>query len=139
MKSVGTLGSLIALTIGSTIAAALGCSSVVPATLTQRVYEPIDRDAGIFLIARQHRAEIIESLEDAGIQLSRGTGDMAYALEVRLGDVRARTRCGTVQNVSYQLMGAGQRLLVIKGRGPTGRCELNIFDDMSRELAANLN
>ena len=40
-------------------------------------------------------------------------------------------------NVVYILDGRGGHLMVIKGRGLTGACVPNIFDDMSQKLATS--
>jgi hypothetical protein len=129
--------------IGFILVAALAlqfaCTTPVPATVTNRAGFPLDREAAIFVIAEQQRDVIVASLDRAGVLLATDFRDMRYALEVKLGDNRGRTDCGTIHNVSYVLTGFGQRLMVIKGRGLTGSCDPSIFDDMSRELAANLN
>jgi hypothetical protein len=117
----------------------LACSSFVPATVTRRAAFPLDRESPVFVIAERQRDAIVDSLERAGVQVAPDFSNMRYALEVKLGGNRGRTGCGTIHNVSYVLTGLGQRLLVIKGRGETGTCNPSIFDEMSRELAANMN
>lgn len=115
------------------------CTSTVPASITKRAYAAIDPDAAIFVIASQQREAIVASLEKAGARLSPDPEGMDYALDVQLGQNRAIKNCGSVHNVSYSLTRAGRRLMVIKGRGATGTCDPNIFDDMSRELVANMH
>jgi hypothetical protein len=43
--------------------------------------------------------------------------------------------CGGTHNVIYTLEGNGQQLMEIKGRGLTGDCIPNVFDDMSQMLS----
>ena len=117
----------------------VGCSSFVPATVARREPLPIDRNAGILVIAKHQREAVMESLEAAGLNVTTDFKDVGYALEVRFGSRRGRRRCGTIRNVSYQLSGFGRRLLVIKGRGTIRHCEPDILEDMSRELAENMN
>jgi len=121
------------------LALQLACNAFVPATVTRRAGFPLDRESPVFVIADRQRDAIVASLERAGVRVAPDFSSMRYALEVRLGSNRGQTGCGTIHNVSYVLTGYGQRLMVIKGRGETGICNPGIFDDMSRELAANLN
>lgn len=115
------------------------CSSTVPPTATKRAPIPLDRNAGVYVVAQQQREAIIDSLWNAGIEIATDLGSMGYGLDVRLGSSRGNRPCGSVHNVVYTLSNAGRRLLVIKGRGATGTCDPNIFDEMSRELFLNLN
>jgi hypothetical protein len=43
-----------------------------------------------------------------------------------------------VNNVRYDLKSGRQVILIMKGRGLTGSCPDNVFDDMSRKLATYL-
>jgi hypothetical protein len=117
----------------------VACASSIPATVTRRAMTPIDRDASVFVVAERQRPAVVASLERAGIQVVEEFSRMDYALEVRVGSNRLSRECGSIHNVSYVLTGFGQNLLVIKGRGATGTCDPSIFDDMSRELASNMN
>ena len=116
----------------------LACASTVPATVTQRSGLPIDAEAPVFVFADRERDAVVTSLEKAGVRVAPRFEDMVYALEVRLGNPRGSDSCGATQNVSFALIRAGHRLLVIKGRGATGNCDPHVFDDMSRVLAANM-
>ena len=116
----------------------VACSSTSPATVTRRAHIPLDPEKGIFVVAHEQRDTIIASLEKAQIRIATDLESMGYALDVRLGSPRGSRECGSVHNVVYTLSDRGQKLLVIKGRGPTGDCDPNIFDDMSEELAINL-
>jgi len=112
------------------------CATRVPATITRTSLVPIQPGTRIYVIAQSQSQRIVKSLVDAGSEVSdRWTGE-GYSLTVSIGSSRARRSCGTVNNISYVLNGDGQRLMVLKGRGATGSCEPNVFDDMSRMFAA---
>ncbi len=115
------------------------CVANVAPTITNRAPIRLDPNGGIYVVAREQREQIVESLQNAGITLASDLGSMSYALEVRLGSGRGAQACGYTNNVAYILTAAGQRLMEIKGRGPTGSCDPSIFDEMSRELYSNLN
>jgi len=112
------------------------CSSHVPATVTLTPPMPIKKDLTIFVLAQRQRERIVQSLRDAGLVVSDEWDNTGYSLTVRVGSNRGSAECGGTNNVDYTLSGAGQRLMVIKGRGRTGSCDPNIFDDMSRKLAS---
>jgi hypothetical protein len=95
----------------------------------------IKKGAPIFVVAQRQRARIAQSLLDAGLNVSDEWATDGYSLNVAVGNNRGTRECGTVSNVTYVLSGSGMRLMVIKGRGATGSCVPNIFDDMSRKLA----
>ena len=64
--------------------------------------------------------------------MNKGT----YTLIAKVGSKRGSSEpCGTTNNVVYDLRSGSGRVLVIKGRGRTGTCKPNIFDDMSQKLA----
>lgn len=125
--------------VALTLLLLMACAANVPPTITSRAPVRLDPNGGVYVVAKEQREEIVESLQDAGITLASDLGSMSYALEVRLGSGRGTAACGYTNNVAYILTAAGQRLMVIKGRGPTGSCEPSIFDEMSRELYSNLN
>ena len=112
------------------------CTSTVPATVTRGPMGPVTTNPRIFVSARNQSERIVQSLRDAGFTVKEGFRDIDYTLEVRIGDSRARRECGSVNNVIYILNQSGQQLIIIKGRGLTGSCSPNIFDDMSRKLAS---
>ena len=114
------------------------CSTRIPATITRRSPIALMADPRILLITNRQPQRITESLEMAGLRVfSKGRAD--YTLVVVVGNNRSGSGCGTVRNVAYTLSSNGMRELVtIKGRGATGRCEPNIFDDMSRKLVAQM-
>ena len=131
MRSTIALLSLLVLSLGLVSA----CASPVPATVTWTARVPIKTGASIYVLAQRQRERIVKSLVDAGLEVSDEWTGAGYSLEVSVGSSRASRPCGRVNNVAYTLSGDGQRLMVIKGRGGTGSCEPNVFDDLSRTLA----
>jgi hypothetical protein len=123
------------LTIAVTFVATAACTTKVAPTVTLKPAAPILRSEGIYVIAALQRDRIIESLRKAGLNSTDSPNSAGYVLEVRQGNNRASKSCGTVNNISYVLSVASSRMMVIKGRGASGTCEPNIFDDMSRQLA----
>jgi hypothetical protein len=113
-----------------------GCASIVPATVTSQPRVPIKKGANIFVVARAQRERIVESLVDAGLNVSDEWVVDGYSLTVSVGRWRGGSGCRGVSNVAYVLNGGGRMLMVIKGRGQTDHCEPNVFDDMSRMFAA---
>jgi len=122
---------LIAVSIGSLGA----CTSRVPARVTYGPSLPLDKDAEIFVMANSQRERIVQSLTDAGWNCSETWTANGYLLTVSVGNRRIPRSCGSVNNVAYMLNGAGHRIMVIKGRGRTGSCEPNVFDDLSGLLS----
>jgi hypothetical protein len=112
------------------------CTSTVPATVTRGPLGPVMTNPRIFVSAANQSVRIVRSLRDAGFTVKEGFRDVDYTLEVRIGDSRASRECGSVNNVIYILNQSGQQFMIIKGRGLTGSCSPNVFDDMSRKLAA---
>jgi len=112
------------------------CSSTVPATVTMQPQAPLDPEARVFVSAVRQRGRIVESLRDAGVELTDDVRAADYQLQVKVGSTRSRRECGTVNNVSYVLTQGRGRLLIIKGRGPTGNCTPSTFDDLSGKLAS---
>ena len=111
------------------------CTSVVPATVTYGPSMAITGEPVISLVARRQLARAELSLRDAGLDPTGDWGDTSYRLDVKVGRTRSSRECGTTNNVIYILSKKGQRVLVIKGRGMTGSCSPNVFDDMSEKLA----
>jgi hypothetical protein len=114
----------------------MGCTTPVPPTVTQPPLEPLSADAEIFVVAVRQNEQVKQSLRDAGFRLGdRSSGD-GYRLVVKVGRGRGNQGCGSINNVSYSLYQGSTRMMVMKGRGPTGACKPSIFDDMSRELGS---
>ncbi len=119
------------------IALTSSCSSRVPPAVTMGPPTQLSRDAKIFVQAPRQMERIVQSLRDAGFETITEWSGNDYSLQVKVGSNRTSQACGAVNNVAYVLWGQNQRLMAIKGRGPTGSCADNIFDDLSRELAAH--
>ena len=116
----------------------LACTTTVPATVTWSGRFPLDKAGGVWLVATRQRKAILASLQKAGIKIATEYQSVSYSLDVRIGRGRGGRRCGPVNNVAYVLNGPGELLMVIKGRGVTGSCIPNVFDDMSRMLADSM-
>ena len=114
----------------------MACSSLVPATVTQAPTVILSKEQTMLLSAGRQRPRIAQSLRDAGVTVVAETSNANYSLHVDVGRHRSNRSCGAMNNVRYMLLQAGVRLIVIKGRGWTGSCSPNIFDDMSRTLAS---
>ncbi len=112
-----------------------GCASTVPATVTMRPASPLEANATIYLKTRVRLRRIALSLRDAGLTPTNQVEGAGYTLDVRVGSGRGSSDCGRVSNVAYILTRAGSRVMAIKGRGRTGSCTPNVFDDMSQKLA----
>ncbi len=112
------------------------CSSVVPPTVTWGPVAAITGEPTVSLKANRQLPRIQQSLRSAGLATGVGPADAEYALQVKVGKSRRTKPCGTLHNVVYLLRGQAGRVLVIKGRGLTGTCSPNIFDDMSQTLAS---
>ena len=110
------------------------CTSV-PATVTYGPSMAITGEPVISLAARKQHTRIELSLRDAGLDPTGDWSGTSYGLEVKVGRTRGSRDCGTTNNVVYILNRGGMRVLVIKGRGMTGSCSPNVFDDMSQKLA----
>ena len=113
------------------------CSSRVPPAVTMGPPTLFSEDAKLIVRAPRQLGRIVQSLHDAGFETTTEWSGNDYSLDVKVGSNRSRQACGTINNVAYVLSGRNQRLMVIKGRGPTGSCADNIFDDLSRELASH--
>ena len=131
---------VLAVLIASQLALLPGCTTPVPATVTLRPSIPLKADPVIFLQAKAQWERIAESLRDAGLRTTNQFSDADYALDVRVGRSRVNKPCGGLSNVAYIVnSSAGGRMMVIKGRGGTGTCSPNVFDDMSQTLASFAN
>jgi hypothetical protein len=112
-----------------------GCTSAVPPTVTRAPTTPLKANPAIFLQATVQRPRIAESLRNAGIRVADSFGEADYILNVNVGRRRRNQACGGSSNIAYVVDDRNSHLMVIKGRGLTGTCAPNVFDDMSRKLA----
>ena len=125
------LGLLLMLALSS------ACSTAVPATVTWGPQPPISGEPRITLTSSPRNDRVAQSIKDAGLQIATSGSRTDYFLQVNVGRSRGSRDCGTVNNVAYILNGTAGRVLVLKGRGPTGSCSPNIFDDMRRLLGSH--
>jgi len=137
MKRVPISLTLVSLVLAIPLGLMSACASEVPPTVTMSPVAPIIRSEGIYIIAAQMRDPVKESLIQAGLKPVDRPATSGYALEVRVGKSRSSGDCGSVRNVAYILTAARSRVMVIKGRGPTGSCPENIFNGMSKALASH--
>ena len=126
----------LAVAIAAQVALGFGCTSPVPPTVTRTPMAPLKENPAVFLQASVQRPRIAESLRNAGIRLAESFAEADYILNVNVGRRRATQTCGGISNIAYILDGRGRHLMVMKGRGLTGACAPNIFDDMSKKLAS---
>jgi hypothetical protein len=124
--------------IAAQVVLGFGCTSPVPPTVTRTPRAPLDANPTIFLQANVQRPRIAESLRKAGVHLAESYSEADYILNVNVGRRRKNQTCGGSSNIAYVLDGRDRHLMVIKGRGLTGTCVPNIFDDMSQKLASYL-
>jgi hypothetical protein len=96
---------------------------------------PLDANPAVFLQAKVQRPRIAESLRKAGVRMTESYAEADYILNVNVGNRRNTQACGGSSNIAYVLDGRDRHLMVIKGRGLTGTCAPNVFDDMSLKLS----
>jgi len=114
---------------------ASGCTSPVPPTVTRAPMTSLNAHPAIYLQANVQRLRILDSLRNARIRIARSFDEADYILTVDVGNRRVDMKCGGMHNVAYILNDKGLRLMEIKGRGLTGDCMPNAFEDMSQTLA----
>lgn len=107
------------------------CSTPVPATVTFGPSIRMTKEPTIAVLAVAQRPQIEQSLLAAGLIVPPDR-PANYWLEVDVGASRGSQSCGPIANVKYTLIRRGTPILVVKARGPTGACDPNVFDEMSR-------
>ena len=112
-----------------------GCTSPVPPTVTRAPVTSLNTQPAIYLQANVQRPRILDSLRNARIRIAGSFEEADYILTVDVGKRRVDMKCGGMHNIVYTLDGKGFPLMEIKGRGLTGDCIPNAFDDMSQTLA----
>lgn len=113
------------------------CADVTP-RITRASPTPLGVPV-VYLAAREERSRILQSLEDVGVTVTHDPSAARYTLQVDVGLHRQKQACGELCNVRYALFFRGQKLLEIRGRGWTGSCDSNIFDELSRLLATQFD
>lgn len=126
MRSARTLALL--------VVALASCNTPVLATVSWGPAAPIDQGHTLFVTAKRQVARLEQSLVEAGFEVTRRAGNADYLLRVDVGSGRGSRACGPSSNVRYILSQGRKRILVLKGRGRTGACKPNLFDDLSRLL-----
>jgi hypothetical protein len=110
------------------------CTSPVPPTVTRPPTTSLKAHPAIYLQANVQRPRILDSLHGARIRTTISLEEADYILGVHVGERRVNMKCGGMHNIVYILSGEGSPLVEIKGRGLTGDCMPNVFDDMSQTL-----
>lgn len=95
-------------------------------------------EARLVLVATKQKERIRASLLEAGLGLSDEMLEADFYLRVTVGNEKAFRACGTLNNVEYELLQRSARVLTLTAAGWTGRCEPNVFDEMSGRLATAL-
>jgi len=121
----------LAVVIAMQVVLVSGCTSPVPPTVTRAPPTPLKANPSIYLQAGVQRPRVAESLRNASVRLTETFSEADYILTVNVGRRRRTQTCGGSSNVAYILDGRSSHLMVIKGRGLTGTCAPNVFDDMS--------
>jgi hypothetical protein len=117
----------------------LSCTTPVPPTITSATAVVFSEEPTIFLMAARKGPRVAKSLRDAGFTVLGEPSRGVYGLRVDVGTGRGGNACGSVNNVRYVLLQRGAPLMELKGRGRTGACTPNVFDDMSRLLASHFS
>ncbi len=125
----------LAVAIAAQVVLGSGCTSPVPPTVTRPPMTSLNPHPAIYLQAVVQRSRILDSLRNARIRIAESFEEADYILTVDVGNRRVNMKCGGMHNIMYTLGSEGFRLIEIKGRGLTGDCLPNAFDDMSQMLA----
>jgi hypothetical protein len=112
-----------------------GCTSPVPPTVTRPPTTSLKAHPAVYLQANVQRPRILDSLRNARIRIAGSFEEADYTLIVDVGSRRVNMKCGGMHNIVYILSRNGFQLMEIKGRGLTGDCIPNVFDEMSQTLA----
>ena len=125
----------LAVAVTAHVALSSGCTSPVPPTVTRAPMTSMRAPPAVYLQANVQRPRILDSMRNARIRIARSFEEADYILTVDVGSRRVDMKCGGMHNIVYILSGKGLHLIEIKGRGLTGDCMPNAFDDMSQTLA----
>lgn len=139
----------------------LGCSGPKAPRITRAPAYPILLKAVHVVVNRPEFTEpAIEGLTKAGVPIAANQDDLFYMLRVDVGKPHWSLNCGTNRNVRYRLTYAippqtrvdrqlntwyksehkfqGERAIQMGGKGPTGDCAENIFEQMGVALRAQM-
>jgi hypothetical protein len=125
----------LAIAIALQVVLGSGCTSPVPPTVTRAPMTSLTAHPAIYLQVNVQRPRILDSLRNARIRIAGSFEEADYILTVNVGNRRVDMKCGGMHNIVYILGDRGLPLVEIKGRGLTGDCMPNVFDDMSQTLA----
>ena len=110
------------------------CGSVPPTTTTQSPLV-LEAEPSFYVTAAKQKPAVVDALRRAGIVVGDDLLESSHQLRVTLGVDKSFRDCGTLNNVKYTIRLQGRTLLEFAGRGWTGECQPNVFDEMSLELA----
>jgi hypothetical protein len=113
----------------------LPACGTVPPTPTTPSFLVLEAEPSFYLIATKQKPEILAALRRAEIVVVDDLLESSHQLRVTLGVDKSFRDCGTLNNVKYAIRLQMRTLLELAGRGWTGECQPNVFDEMSRELA----
>lgn len=113
----------------------LPACGTVPPTLTSQGALALEAEPSFYVTAAKQKPAVVAALRRAGVVVVEDLLESSHQLRVTLGIDNSFRGCGTLNNVKYTVRLERQTLLELAGRGWTGECEPNVFDEMSLELA----
>ena len=116
----------------------LGCATPVQPHITYGEAMPLDRDRPFFVVAPKQEKRVVEALKKANLKTTESYENSVYYLSVEVGRRRDVKSCGTVNNVRYEIKYMGEAIMKIRGRGKTGTCTPNIFDEMTHLIEKHM-
>ena len=116
----------------------LPACGTVPPTLTKQGALVLEAEPSFYVTAAKQKPAVVGALRKAGIVVVDDLLESSHQLRVTLGIDKSFRGCGTLNNVKYAIRLQRRTLLELAGRGWTGECEPNVFDEMSLELAQTI-
>ena len=113
----------------------LSACGTVPPTPTKQGIFVLEAEPSLYVTATKQKPAIVDALRRAGIIVVDDLLESSHQLRVTLGIDKSFRDCGTLNNVKYTIRLQRRTLFELAGRGWTGECEPNVFDEMSLELA----
>ena len=110
------------------------CGTVPPTPTTQGTLV-LEAEPSFYVTAAKQKPAVVDALRRAGIVVVDDLLESSHQLRVTLGVDKSFRDCGTLNNVKYTIRLQRRTLLEFAGRGWTGECQPNVFDEMSLELA----